>query len=202
MRPNRDPLHRRTVAGRAVNGRAVVLTLSSAGAGVALALVARGAIVVDLGVGRSLRRLGPMSVEIDAPREIVFDVVSAPYLRRTPRALASKLEVLERGADMALAAHYTSVRGFVATTLETVRFEPPARIHFRLVRGPVPHVVETFELHETSGGTRFEYRGELGTDLWALGRWWGARVAATWEAVVRDSIDAIKGEAERRARRG
>ncbi len=69
------------------------------------------------------------------------------------------------------------------------------------MRGPVPHVLETFELHEKGGGTDFEYRGELGTDLWGLGRWWGDRVAAKWEAVVRDSIDGIKAEAERRARR-
>jgi hypothetical protein len=27
-----------------------------------------------------------------------------------------------------------------------VRFERPERITFRLVRGPVPHVVETYEL--------------------------------------------------------
>ena len=30
---------------------------------------------------------------------IVFDVVAAPYLRRTPRALESKLHVVERGQD-------------------------------------------------------------------------------------------------------
>jgi hypothetical protein len=64
----------------------------------------------------------------------------------------------------------------------------------------VPHVVEEFVLHEARHGTRFEYHGELGTDLWALGRWWGDRVAAKWEAVVEESIAAIKTEAERRAR--
>jgi hypothetical protein len=64
----------------------------------------------------------------------------------------------------------------------------------------VPHVVEEFALAEMDGGTRFEYRGELGTDLWALGRWWGDRVAAKWEAVVEDSLATIKAEAERRAR--
>jgi hypothetical protein len=30
--------------------------------------------------------------------------------------------------------------------VETVRFTPPERVDFRLVRGPVPHVVETFLL--------------------------------------------------------
>jgi hypothetical protein len=75
-------------------------------------------------------------------------------------------------------------------------------MHFRLVRGPVPHVVEQFVLHETTGGTELEYRGELGTDLWGLGRMWGAAVARTWVATVDASLQAVKLEAERRAGRG
>jgi hypothetical protein len=88
----------------------------------------------------------------------------------------------------------------VTTTLETVRFEPPELIHFRLVRGPVPHVVEWFHLRETHEGTELEYSGELGTDLWALGRWWGALVGSRWEVAVRSSLAAIKAEAEQRRR--
>lgn len=168
-------------------------------AGGALTLLARGALTLDLGVGRRVRPLGPLSIQIAAPRDVVFEIVSAPYLERAPRALKSKLKVIERGTDMVLAAHFTPLSRFVTTTLETVRFEPPSRVCFRLVRGPVPHVVEEFVLHETGDGTRFEYRGELGTDLWTVGRWWGNRVAAKWEAVVMDSLAAIKGEAERRA---
>jgi hypothetical protein len=163
-------------------------------------LLVRGALTVDLGIGRSLRPLGPFTIGIDAPREVVFDVIAAPYLRRTPRALERKLEVVERGSDMVLAAHFTAVGRLVATTLETVRFEPPGEIHFRLVRGPVPHVVERFTLSEVSEGTALEYAGELGTDLWALGRSWGDRVGPRWEAAVRSSLAAVKAEAERRAR--
>jgi hypothetical protein len=181
--------------------RTVVTTAAIAGlAGGALTLLARGALTLDLGVGRRVRPLGPLSIQIAAPREVVFEVVSAPYLERAPRALESKLKVVERGTDMVLAAHFTPLSGLVATTLETVRFEPPSQVHFRLVRGPVPHVVEEFVLNETGEGTRFEYRGELGTDLWAVGGWWGDRVAVKWETVVEESLAAIKAEAERRAR--
>ena len=113
------------------------------GVGILLwALVVRGSLALDLGVGRRYRPLGPLRFAIAAPREVVFDVVSSPYLGRTPRALRAKLDVLERGDDLVLAAHYTHVYGLEATTVETVRFEPPERVHFRLVRGPVPHVVE------------------------------------------------------------
>ncbi len=160
----------------------------------------RGALTLDLGLGRRIRPLGPMTVRIQAPRTVVFDVIAAPYLGRTPRAMASKLRVIEQGEDMVLAAHYTKVHGLTATTLETVRFSPPDRIDFRLVRGPVPYVVESFKLTECDGGTEIEYGGELGTDLWALGEAWGRLVARAWERTVRSSLYAVRIEAERRAR--
>ena len=85
------------------------------------------------------------------------------------------------------------------TTVETVRFERPHRISFWLVRGPVSHVLETFELGETPAGTAFTYSGELGADLWRLAEWWADRVAQRWERAVADSLDAITAEADRRA---
>ncbi|CAN5123776.1 hypothetical protein BH20ACT13_BH20ACT13_19140 [soil metagenome] len=163
--------------------------------------VVRGAITLDLGVGRRVRALGPLKVRVAAPRETVFDVVSAPYLGRSPHPPEEKVAVLERGQNLVLAAHFTRVYRLTATTLETVRFEPPDRVRFRLVRGPVPHVVERFDLRETGEGTELEYTGELGTDLWMLGSWWGAAVARKWEATVRTALDSVKLEAERRAKR-
>jgi len=162
-------------------------------------LLVRGSLTLDLGIGRTVRPLGPCTWQIAAPRELVFEVVSAPYLQKTPRALVGKLRVLERGTDMVLAEHFTPVGPLVTTTLETVRFEPPEWIHFRLVRGPVPYVLERFHLREAEAGTELEYSGELGTDLWALGRGWGALVAPHWEAAVRGSLTAVKAEAERGA---
>ena len=177
-----------------------LLGLSGA-AGLVYLLLARGDLTLDVGVGRRVQRLGPVTWRIAAPREVVFDVLEEPYLGRTPRALAAKLQVWERSGDMALAAHRTAAGALTATTVETVRFERPERIHFRLVRGPVPHVVEQFVLDEADGGTRLVWEGELGTDLWGLGAWWGARVARVWERAVRSSLESVRAEAERRATR-
>jgi hypothetical protein len=186
---------------RAIGGIATAAAGASAAAGAAYVLVVRGALTVDLGVGRRTRVLGPLHVSIEAPPDVVFDVIAGPYLGRTPKAMESKLRVLERGADLVLAAHYTPLpAGLVATTVETVRFERPHRIDFRLVRGPVPHVVETFELRPDGNGTEFVYSGELGTDLWGAGSWWGDRVAARWERAVGQSIASVKTESERRSR--
>ncbi|MGH9207921.1 MAG: hypothetical protein ACRD1G_15425, partial [Acidimicrobiales bacterium] len=46
-------------------------------------------------------------------------------------------------------------------------------------------------------GTDFCYSGELGTDLWAAGKLWGALVARSWEQAVQESVLRIKEEAER-----
>jgi hypothetical protein len=159
-----------------------------------------GAVPVDLGLGRRTRPLGPFGVDIQAPAEVVFDVLSEPYLGRQTRAIAEKIEILERGTDMVLAAHRTPIRGrLVATTVETVRFTRPDRDDFRLTRGPVPHVVEQFLLTTTADGTRLDYTGELGTDLWAVGAHWGKLVAGPWEHTVRTTFAAVKAEAERRS---
>lgn len=176
------------------------IAVTGASLGLLYTQMVRGALTLDLGLGRRIRPLGPISVPIQAPRTVVFDIIAAPYLGRTPRAMASKLRVIERGEDMVLAAHYTKVHGLTATTLETVRFSAPDRIDFRLVRGPVPYVVESFTLREHDGGTDLEYVGELGTDLWALGEAWGRLVARAWERTVRSSLDSVRVEAERRAR--
>jgi hypothetical protein len=171
-----------------------------AAATVGCLLATRGALTVDLGIGRRVRPLGPMRFPIGAPPEVVFDVIAAPYLGKTPHAMRDKLEVLERATDMVLAAHFTPTPLGTATTMETVRFERPHLVSFRLVRGPVPYVSETFELRATASGTELEYRGELGTDFWTAGAWWGALVARTWEQTVRRSLDGVRAEADRRAR--
>jgi hypothetical protein len=161
-----------------------------------------GDLVMDPSIGRTIRPLGPIDSRIEAPRELVFDVIAAPYLASPPSSLAEKIQVLERSEGMVLAVHRTPVReGLVATTVETVRFERPGAIYFRLLRGPVPHVIERFELTEDEDATLFHYEGELAADLWDLGRWWGDLVARRWDAAVRGSVAEITRVAEMRAAR-
>ena len=162
-------------------------------------LYASGAITIDRGVGRRIRDLGPVTWEIAADRETVFDVIADPYLGKTPRSMKDHLHVWERGTDMVLAAHFTKVKCGVTSTVETVRFERPDRIHFRLVRGPVPHVKESFVLEDTESGSILTWQGELGTDFGRLGALWGDVVARSWEKAVRSSMRAIISESERQS---
>ena len=186
-----------------MKARHVLLALTALGlAGLTklYVLVVRGALTIDLGIGRRVRPLGPITVAVTADPETVFDVIAAPYLGKTPQAMADKLRVVERGADMVLADHFTDLgRGGKAVTSETVRFESPHTVSFRLVRGPVPHVVETFDLQPSDGGTSITYTGEMGADFWAVGTWWMGKVAAKWEQAVTASLASIREEAERKA---
>jgi hypothetical protein len=160
---------------------------------------ASGAVTIDSGLGRRMRDLGPVTWEIAADRETVFDVIASPYLQKTPRSMKDHLHVWEHGTDMVLAAHFTQVKCGITSTLETVRFERPERIHFRLVRGPVPHVRECFILENTDSGSTLTWEGELGTDFGRLGALWGDVVARSWDKAVRTSMKAIIRESERRS---
>jgi hypothetical protein len=177
-----------------------VLVVLLVGVGVLLYVgTVTGALVIDVGWGRRLQPIGPLSVDIAADRERVYALLTQPYLGRVTRALAEKVQVVERGSDLVLAAHRTPAgRRLTAVTLETVRFTPGERIDFRLVRGPVPHVVETFLVTGTDSGCRLDYVGELGTDFAGLGAWWGRIVARQWRSAVKASMRAVKAEAERR----
>lgn len=168
--------------------------------GGAFLLLAMGRLHLDLGWGRSIHELGPIAVGISAPRELVFEIVSAPYLGRTPGG--SGIEVIARSENLAVAAHLTKVHFYTARTVEVVEFEPPDRVGFRHLTGPVPHAVEHFDLEEVDGGTELRYGGEVGIDFFFLGRIAGRHwVRPQWERTVREHLDDLKERAEARAAR-
>jgi hypothetical protein len=158
-----------------------------------------GGLTLDTGIGRRTAPLGPLTVDIDAPRDLVFDVIAAPYLGHAGAA-GDHIEVLERGTDLVVAAHRTSTAGRVAVTVEAVSLDRPTHVGFRLLRGPVPHVVEAFDLEALDDDrTRLRYDGELGTDFWQIGAAWGQLVSRVWVRTVQSSLDDVRERAERRA---
>jgi hypothetical protein len=164
-------------------------------------LLAMGRLHLDLGWGRSIHELGPIEFQIAAPRELVFEVLSAPYVGRASGG--SAIEVLARGEGIAVAAHFTRVHFYTARTVEVVELDPPARIGFRHLTGPVPYAVEQFELDEVDGHTKLRYGGEIGIDFFLLGRIAGRHwVRPQWERTVRAHLEDVRGGAEQRAGRG
>jgi hypothetical protein len=174
---------------------ALLLTLS---AGLFLAL-AMGRAHVDLGVGRSIHQLGPIITTIGAPREVVFETIAAPYLRRN---LVPGIEVLARSGRLVVARHETRVHFYTAQTTEAIEFTPPRWVGFRHLSGPVPYALEEFALEETDAGTELRYSGELGIDFFILGRIAGRYwVRPQWEDVVSAHIEDVRQRAEAKADR-
>ena len=174
---------------------ALLLTLS---AGLFLAL-AMGRAHLDLGVGRSPHQLGPVITTIRAPRDLVFEIIAAPYLGRSS---VPGIEVLARSERLVVARHHTRVHFYTAQTTEVIDFTPPWRVGFRHLSGPVPHALEEFVLEESDAGTELRYSGELGIDFYILGRIAGRYwVRPQWERVVAAHIEDLRQRAEAKAAR-
>jgi hypothetical protein len=168
-----------------------------AGAFLALAM---GRLHLDLGWGRSFHELGPITLTIAAPRELVFEILSAPYLGRASGG--SEIEVLASDEALVVAAHHTKVHFYTARTVEVVELDPPAGMGFHHLTGPVPHAVERFALEEAGGDTELRYGGEVGIDFFFLGRIAGRYwVRSQWERAVREHLEDLKERAEARAAR-
>jgi hypothetical protein len=162
-------------------------------------LLAMGRITLDLGWGRSVHPLGPIALRIAAPRDLVFEMIEAPYVGR---AGGSGIEVIAQGDRLVVAAHHTKVHFYTARTVEVVEFDPPGRVSFRHLGGPVPYAEEQFALTEAEGGTEIEYSGEVGIDFSVLGRVAGRHwVRPQWERTVREHLEDLKARAEQRASR-
>lgn len=176
----------------------ILAVLLVAGWAASFLLLAMGRLTLDLGWGRSLHPLGPISIQIAAPRELVFEILEAPYSGRAPAG--SGIEVLARGDSLVVAAHHTKVHFYMARTVEAVEFERPGRIGFKHLTGPVPHAVEEFSLDDAGGETELRYSGEVGIDFFVLGRVAGRRwVRPQWERTVREHLEDVKARAEQRA---
>src|SRR5919108_688245 len=148
----------------AVGALVVLLVALVAGCFLALAM---GRLHLDLGWGRSLHRPGPLRTRIEAPRELVYEILSAPYLGR---ARNESIDVLVRGESLVVASHLTKVHFYEARTVEAIDLAPPARMGFRHLTGPVPYAVEEFRLEQEGEETELHYDGELGIDFFLLGR--------------------------------
>lgn len=161
--------------------------------------LAMGRMHLDLGWGRSLHELGPLRIRIEAPRELVFEILSAPYLGRVNN---ESIEVLTGSESLVVAAHLTKVHFYEARTVEAIELEPPSRMGFRHLTGPVPFAVEEFRLEADGAATELHYEGELGIDYFWLGRLAARRwVLPQWNRAVEGHLEEVRPRAEQRAER-
>ena len=148
-------------------------------------------------------KLKPHSVLIDAPREMVFQKMTAFDRGRMPGDPNESSEVLSRDGD-SLVVEFKSRAGlFTYTTVEEVTLYPPERIAFKHLSGPLHYAYDEFMFEDRDGQTLLTHRGEIVWSRFPFFGWLGAVVYTRpmFNRVVAKHMDIIKTTCEARAAR-
>lgn len=136
-------------------------------------------------------RLRAQDIEINAPGDLTFEVVS------------SAGRVIEKRSENQRVVEFTSeVGGRTIRTVELVELYRPHKIGYRWLEGPLPMVEEeiVFEALER-GRTKLFYRGRFqsrGGARWLVDRLWVKRM---FDREVRKHLEQAKMMSEKRAAR-
>ena len=139
---------------------------------------------------------------INAPRELVFQMLAAMGKGQLPGADGESAQVLSRDGDCLTVKFMTRTGKRVVSTVEEVQLYPPERITFCHIAGPLDHSEEEFVLTEDGDGTLLEYHGEFRYNFPVLG-WFISRfyIRPKYEAVITEHMARLKEAAEARAAR-
>lgn len=136
-------------------------------------------------------RLKPRRVSVAAPRELVFEVVAA-----------GGRDLGDAGAER-IVEFESRWRGMVFKTTEAVRLDPPCRIAYRWVAGPLVEVHEEIRFEDRgAGGTVMIYSGTFQPPDGVTG-WLRAAlvVRPIFDRLVLQHLDEARRLAEARAAR-
>lgn len=136
------------------------------------------------------RKLKTVSIAVSAHAELTYQVV------------ASAGRLVEDQGDVKIVDFETQLGDKKLVTRERIRLDPPRRIEYEWLDGPLPYVVEEIEIRPEGANSRLIYRGEYAT---ARGPWrclvgiiWVYRV---FNRLVREHLEEAKRLAEERAAR-
>ncbi len=144
--------------------------------------------------------LPELRLEIAAHPGLVYQIIAAAGRGQLPGHASHGARILEQPApDRALVEFTTRVLLRQVVTVEEVRFEPSERIHYRLVKGPLPAVEEEFRLDAHEAGAVLHYSGWFEPNAPLL-RTWLDRVIVPrlYRRAVWHSMREIKAAAEAR----
>ena len=149
-------------------------------------------------------RIGPISIEIEAPAPLVYQLICA--MGQGPQRPGEGARVIERDGNDFTCEFSTPISLPVGgprlvTTREAVRIVPPDTVLFRHLDGPLRGLSETITvLPLTERRTRVSYLGAY--PMTGLRAWLRVVIARPIiRRVVRDHFVDIKGQAEARAAR-
>ena len=150
-------------------------------------------------------KLAAQTLYINAPREMVFQMLSAIGKGGLPGSQGESSRVLEQTGDTIIAEFLTKSGKRTYRTVERVELFPPERITFLHLEGPLTFAEEAFNLEERDTGTELLYRGEIEYRVpWLAGTGWLIAmiyVRPKYDAVIREHMEKLMVGAEARAAR-
>lgn len=149
-------------------------------------------------------RLKTHRVRINAPRELLYQMMSSFGRGRLAGDNNESSEVISREGDKLVVKFRTKAGPISYDTVEEVTLEPPSRITFRHMSGPLHHAWEEFVFEEI---TEFEmelvHDGEFIWKRFPFFGWFGGMIYTkpTFERVLTKHMAQLKESAEARAAR-
>ena len=143
------------------------------------------------------------SVLIDAPREMVYQKMTAFGRGRLQGDNAESSKVISRDGDT-LVAEFTTRAGFFSyTTLEEITLEDGKRITFRHLKGPLAYAWEEFVFNEVDGKTELVHSGEFIWKRIPLLGWLAGKLYTkpVFERTIEKHMQQIKVTCDARAAR-
>ena len=101
------------------------------------------------------------SVLIDAPRELIFQKMTAFDRGRMPGDSTDSSRVLSRDGDALVVEFKTKVGPISYTTVEEVNLYPSEKIAFEHISGPLHCALEGFTFEDRDGQTLLTHKGSI-----------------------------------------
>ena len=148
--------------------------------------------------------LSPQSVTIDAPRELVFQMLSSFRRGRIAGDDSESSRLVSEEGDTKIVEFKTKAGPFTYRTLEEVVLRHPERIAFTHLEGPLYFSEEQFAFAETCDGqTVMTHSGNFIWKTFPVLGWLGGVIYTRpmYHRAIRKHLAVVKRAAEARAAR-
>ena len=148
--------------------------------------------------------LRPHAVVIDAPRELVFQMLTAFRRGRVAGDNTESTRLVSEDGDTKIVEFHTKAGPFTYKTVEEVTLSKPDSIAFRHLEGPLHFSEEKFTLEETPDGcTLLTHSGSFIWSRFPFFGWFGGMIYTRpmFHRVIKRHLAAVKKAAEARAAR-
>ena len=148
--------------------------------------------------------LRPHSILIQAPRELVFQMMSHFGRGRLPGESNESSRVIERDGNRLVVEFQTNTLFATYTTVEEVTLFPPDRIAFEHLSGPLQYAREEFTFADAKDRqTELTHTGEFTWSRFPFFGWFGGIIYTrpVFERTIAKHMAQVKKAAEARAAR-